>query len=198
MAMVNGRLAVVILAGGMSRRMGTDKAWALLDDRPLVAHVVERMRTLSPDELLVITRDPAPYAPLGVVACTDLVPEQGPLGGLYTALRTLDAEHFAVVACDMPFASAAIFRRLLTEQRESEATFEAVLPRWRGQPQPLHALYHRSALSTVEAHLQRGQLRMLDLITGLRTRLVDTDDAETAFVNLNTPEALNAAQKMER
>lgn len=186
-------LGIAILAGGLSRRMGTDKAWTLLNGRPLIAHVIDRMRSLQAARMIVITHDPRRCLPLGVEACRDLIPGHGPLGGLHTALVTLQTEHVALVGCDMPYASAAIFDRLLAEQRRAAVPYAAVVPCFEGQPQPLHALYHRSALPAAAERLAKGQRRMLDLIAALRARLVDEPDGR-AFVNLNTPDALAAAQ----
>lgn len=192
-------LGVAILAGGLSRRMGTDKAWTLLDGRPLIAHVIDRMRSLRAARILIITHDPERCLPLGVDACRDLIPGHGPLGGLHTALIMLPTEHVALVGCDMPYASAAIFERLLAEQMRAAVPYAAVVPRCQGQPQPLHALYRRDALPVVAERLAQGQRRMLDLITALRARLLDEPDYPAewdgrAFLNLNTPEALAAAQ----
>lgn len=76
-------LGIAILAGGLSRRMGVGKAWVLLDGKPLISHVIARMRTLAPTEIFVITPDPMRCAGLGVQACTDIFPGKGPLGGLH-------------------------------------------------------------------------------------------------------------------
>ena len=192
-------LGVAILAGGMSRRMGADKAWALLDGQPLIAHVIARMQPLGASRMLVVAREPERFLRLGVEACSDIVPDQGPLGGLHTALHTLETDNIALVGCDMPCASAAIFERLIAEQARADVPYAAVVPRYGGQPQPLHALYHRRALPMVEARLALGERRMLDLLSVLPTRLLDeaefpAEEAGRAFLNLNTVDALAAAQ----
>jgi molybdopterin-guanine dinucleotide biosynthesis protein A len=182
-------VGVAILAGGTSRRMGMDKAWALLHGQPLVAHVIARQRPLAPSQVLVIAREPARFFPLGVEACNDIVPDQGPLGGLHTALHTLQTEHVALVGCDMPYASPAIFAQLIAIQAVADVPFAAVVPSFRGLPQPLHALYHRSALPIVERRLAGGELRMVDLVAALQAQTMDVSDGR-AFLNLNTPEDL--------
>ncbi len=87
--------------------MGSDKALLPFLGRPLIQRVLERLTPIA-DEILVTTNRPEDYHFLDLPLFRDLKPDRGALGGLYTALSSATCEAVAVVACDMPFASAAL------------------------------------------------------------------------------------------
>src|SRR5215217_327467 len=98
-------LTVCIQAGGQSSRMGEDKALKTFLGRPLIQRVVERLSPIA-DELIVTTNRLEDYSFLNLRLIPDLKPGRGALGGLYTAIASASNPIVAVVACDMPFASA--------------------------------------------------------------------------------------------
>ncbi len=101
-------LTVCIQAGGQSSRMGEDKALKTFLGRPLIQRVIERLAPIA-DELIVTTNRPEDYSFLNLRLISDLKPGRGALGGLYTAIASASNPLVAVVACDMPFASATLF-----------------------------------------------------------------------------------------
>jgi molybdopterin-guanine dinucleotide biosynthesis protein A len=100
------------LAGGQSRRMGQDKAALAIGGQPLLARVVARLQMVTPQVRVIGAVERAALVP-GVPVVPDLRPGCGPLGGIYTALRTTSAPYVLVVGCDMPFLNAALLRHLL-------------------------------------------------------------------------------------
>src|SRR5512134_938873 len=111
-------LTVCIQAGGASSRMGEDKALKTFLGRPLIQQVIERLRPIA-DELIVTTNRLEEYRFLDVPLFPDLKPGRGALGGLYTAIASASQPVVAVVACDMPFASATLIEassKLLVEE----------------------------------------------------------------------------------
>ncbi len=200
---------LLILAGGSSRRMGTDKL--LLPVPPkgiaLVCHVAERLLPLAA-KVIVVANDPSVCAAVQVPgqgqdpreqerapACTfvsclpDDTPGNGPLGGLATGLRRIDGWALTV-AGDMPFISAACCRYLI-ECLDFDC--DAVVPVLNGQSQPLHAVYSRRCLPSVEEALAAGKRRMDSFWNEARVRLVkaeqlrDFDPDLLTFANINTP-----------
>ncbi|HJW89725.1 MAG TPA: molybdenum cofactor guanylyltransferase, partial [Anaerolineales bacterium] len=99
------KMTLAIQAGGDSRRMGQDKGLVPLLGQPLVARAIQRLGRLA-DEVLVTTNHTEAYRFLGIPLFPDLIPGVGALSGLYTALSAAQNPLVAVVACDMPFASA--------------------------------------------------------------------------------------------
>ncbi|MCY4079867.1 MAG: molybdenum cofactor guanylyltransferase [Caldilineaceae bacterium] len=200
---------MLILAGGNSRRMGRDKLLLPVPPYgiPLVRHVAERLLPLAA-KVTVVANDPSICAAvqgLGrsasqwdgegmgahtIVSCfRDDVPGDGPLGGLATGLREA-GEWALTVAGDMPFVSAACCRYLL---ESSDADCDAVVPVLDGQAQPLHAVYSRRCLPSVERALAAGRRRMDSFWEEARVRKVEAEQMRAldpdllTFTNVNTP-----------
>ena len=183
-------VAVAILAGGQSRRMGRNKALLPLGDRPLIAHIVSVAQSLA-EEVLVVTRTPDSYAFLDVPLVTDRYPDVGPLAGVHAALAAASRPWVIVLACDMPFVTPDVLRFLLAHR----ADVDVVMPRVGGREEPLHAVYRREVcLPAVEAAIRRGMRRVISFLPTVRVRYIDddvlrsVDPALRSFWNANTPE----------
>lgn len=192
-------LTLAIQAGGGSTRMGRDKALLPFLGQPLILRLLDRLQPLA-SQVLITTNDPAPYAFLGLPLFPDLVPGCGALGGLYTALSAASRPLVAVVACDMPFASPAILaeaaRRMVAEE------VDVVIPRPPAGLEPLHAVYRRQAcLPHVQAALHAGQRKVISWFDSVRLavmsprELARLDPSGQAFLNINTPADLAAAEQ---
>jgi molybdopterin-guanine dinucleotide biosynthesis protein A len=193
-------LSVVIQAGGESRRMGQDKGLVPFLGKPLIQRVVERLRPIA-QELLVTTNHPEAYTFLGIPLYPDLIPGMGALGGLYTALSAAVFPLVAVVACDMPFASLPI----LAAARDHllEGGFDLVTPRSDSGREPFHAVYRReSCLPHIQVALQAGKRRVDAWFPNVRVlelepaQILPYDPLQLAFLNVNTPEELAAAERL--
>ena len=120
-------LTVCIQAGGQSSRMGEDKALKTFLGRPLIQRVVERLSPIA-DEVIVTTNHPEDYSFLNLRLIPDLKPGRSALGGLYTAIASASNPMVAVVACDMPFASASFFEAATKLMIQETADVEPVYP----------------------------------------------------------------------
>jgi molybdopterin-guanine dinucleotide biosynthesis protein A len=176
----------ILLAGGVSRRMGRDKALLPWAGRPLIAHIADRLRRCC-DELLISANDPARYGFLGAPVVADRQPGEGPLMGLASCLAAARHDRNLLLGCDMPHPPLPLLRRMLA----GADGVDAVVPRTRdGRPEPLCAVYRRSCLPAATRLLAAGRRRMTDLLDAVRVRWVDTD---TPPANLNTPADYQAA-----
>jgi molybdopterin-guanine dinucleotide biosynthesis protein A len=190
-------LSIAIQAGGRSERMGRDKARVLLAGRPLITHVLERVAHLGSD-ILVTTNAPDEYAFLGVRLAGDEQPGAGALAGLRTALRAARHETVLVLACDLPFVCLP----LLEHQLQLAPGADAVVPRWRGELEPLHAVYRRTCLPAIEQSLAEGRRRMISFLPAVRLTVVEEDRVANydpdglTFFNVNTPDDLQAAERI--
>ncbi len=180
-------------------RMGENKALKPFLGRPLIQRVVDRLAPIA-DELLVTTNQPADLAFLQLPLIPDLKPGRGALGGLYTALASARQEVVAVVACDMPFASAALITAS-TRILEQEAA-DVVIARTPEGFEPMHAVYRRlTCLPAIEEAIQADQWRVISWFSKVRVRtlteqeLARYDPGGTAFLNLNTPEEFSEAER---
>jgi molybdopterin-guanine dinucleotide biosynthesis protein A len=193
-------LTVVIQAGGMSARMGEDKALKPFLGRPLIQRVIDRLAPIA-DELIVTTNRPAEYEFLGLRLVPDLKPGRGALGGLYTAIASAASPLVAVVACDMPFASPMLFEGALKLMVDEEA--DVVIAKTDEGYEPLHALYRReTCLPAIESSISADQWKVISWFPQVKVRTLTTDEVRSfdpsgvCFWNLNTPEEFVEAEKL--
>ena len=193
-------LTVCIQAGGQSSRMGEDKALKPFLGRPLIQRVIERLSPVA-DELIVTTNRPEDYAFLDLRLIADLKPGRGALGGLYTAIASAAHPIVAVVACDMPFASAKLIeagRRLLVEEEA-----DVIIAKSDDGYEPLHAIYRReTCLPAIEAAIDADQWKVIAWFPQVKVRVLTPDEIKRydtlglAFWNVNTPEEFAEAERI--
>ena len=192
-------LTVVIQAGGLSSRMGEDKALKSFLGRPLIQRVIDRIKPIA-DEIIVTTNRPIEYEFLGLRLVPDLKPGRGALGGLYTAIASATSPLVAVVACDMPFASPMLFEGALRLMVEEEA--DIVIAKKDENYEPLHALYRReTCLPAIESAIDADQWKVISWFPQVKVRTLTPDEVKSfdpsglCFWNLNTPEEFIEAGK---
>ncbi len=179
-------IAGIILAGGQSRRFGSNKALALYQGRPLIAHAAAVLAKLFP-ELLLVTNTPETYEFIGWPMTGDRIQGAGPLAGIHAALSTIKAERAFILACDMPLVNKAAIARLCA----IEGDWDVILPCPASGREPLHAIYHRRLGPKIETALAAGTRKLGEFLAGVRVRevgeaelLAATPDLES-FRNIN-------------
>lgn len=190
-----------ILAGGASSRMGRDKARLRLHGETFVARSAYALGAITAQVSIVSARTDS--AELGLPVVPDQFAQCGALGGLHAALAACRAPWAAVVSCDLPFVTGALWRRLAALRTHVCA---AVAPMQAdGRAQPLCALYApRACLPQVEQMLRTGELRPRLLLQAVSTRWVAPDEladlpaATQFFMNINTPADYAAARLQGR
>ena len=168
--------------------MGTSKALLLFDNQPLIVHIVETLKRLFA-EVVVVASPGQELPPMPVALVRDEVAYQGPVGGLCYGLRAATGAICFVTACDSAFLSPALISHLV----DRSALHDVVVPHWQGRFQPLHAVYRRSVLPLLEAQLARGELRPVSLFDRVRTLRIDEEEIRrfdsdgSSFFNMNSP-----------
>lgn len=175
-------LSVAVLAGGESRRMGTDKALLDVEGEPLVVRVAARFDALS-DDVFVVCKQPLE---LDVPEVLDEREDRTPLSGVITALRAARHARVFVCGCDMPELSPDLVAELA-----SGTGTDVVVPRHAGRIEPLHCVWSTAALGALETAWDDGQRSVRGAIGRLDARYVDVSDA-SSFTNVNTPADLAA------
>ena len=181
----------IILAGGKNSRMGENKAFLTLDGERLIDRTVRLFRTLF-KEVIIVTASPLDYLDQDAAIVTDIFPDKGPLGGIYTGLFYASEEHAFVAACDMPFLNRSFIEHLIGKS----SGFDIVVPETADGPQPLHAVYSRRCLPVIRGLIERDRLKITGFYKGLRLlnispKVTRTFDPEgRMFMNVNTPEDL--------
>ncbi len=180
-----------VLAGGKSVRFGRNKALEAIGGKRLVERAVESIRPFC-DPVLVIANELAPYADLGLPLVRDILPHQGPLGGIYTALLASADDWLLVKATDMPFLVPEL-ARLMMGAKEG---FDAVVPMTGGLFEPLLALYNRRCLPWIARQLDSDERQIIRFYRHIRVRSIPeeewraVDPGGISFKNVNTPRDL--------
>jgi molybdopterin-guanine dinucleotide biosynthesis protein A len=184
------KITGVVLAGGLGRRMGgVDKGLQLLNGRPLVSHVIERL-TPQVDELLInANQNSERYASFGHRIVPDQIPDfAGPLAGLHAALSAAANPLIATAPCDSPFLPADLVFRLFAALTANAA--DLAVARTFDQLHPVFCLCRRTVLPHLTEYLARGERKMADWYATLKVVEVAFDDEAEAFENINTREEL--------
>ena len=177
--------------------MGRDKAFVHLAGKPLIEHVIQGSADLGQAETILITNKPAQYTHLGLPMHSDILPDKGSLGGIYTALVQARNPDVLVLACDMPFVNTELLRYMVDQIR---ADIDIVVPRVDDYPQGLHAIYKKTCIEPIAEQLAANRLKIIRFYDQMRVRYLDETDYAAldqqgrSFANLNTPEELAEAE----
>ncbi len=199
-------LTGVVLAGGLSRRLGQDKALLRLwgEDGPTLLEVIlSRLQTVC-DELLVVSDGPRPWPTLPARILFDRYPGGGALGGLYTGLLEASFPFILAVACDMPFLSVPLLAYMAGRPRHYDVLIPRLGSTGRELPhlEPLHAIYGRPCLEPMRNLLEQGERRIVRFFPQVRVLYLEPeewtrfDPAGLSFRNINTPQDLGEARQI--
>lgn len=183
------QISGLILAGGLATRMGgQDKGLILLDGRPLIAHVTERLLPQIATLVINCNRNHDRYRAYADTVIGDELPDfPGPLAGIQAGLRACATDWVMIVPCDMPFLPTDEVEQLRTAL---PADAIAACAESGGQLQPLVLLVQREAgLRSVTAALQQGERKVERWVRSLPAIEVHFDDGD-AFRNLNSLDEL--------
>lgn len=187
---MNNEATAIILAGGKSSRMGTNKALLPIEGKANIQLIKEQLTPYF-SQIMIATNDFEAYAFLGLPMIKDEYEGLGPMAGIHAGLKNSKTETNFFVACDMPFASGELVKHLVDLSEE----YEAVVPRINGKLHPLFSVFKKTILPKIEQCLLGENLRMSDLLSTLEVRYVNeielanviSGNIEKIFYNMNSP-----------
>ncbi|HWJ04133.1 MAG TPA: molybdenum cofactor guanylyltransferase [Verrucomicrobiae bacterium] len=188
----------VILAGGRSTRMGTNKAMLELQNRPIIAGIVAELKRKF-KSILIVANEPSIYAGLGVTVVPDEYPGYGPLAGIHAGLKAAPGEGIFLVPCDMPFVNAELGLEMLANLQGADGL---VLQK-DGYLEPLYAIYTKRCLPIIESFLLEKRLKVIDFYQFVNIKILSTEKlcvtrpVEEILFNVNTPEDFDQAREIE-
>lgn len=178
-----------ITAGGQSSRMGTDKAWLIIDGKPMIEHVIDALAPAT-DEMAIIANSPA-FSKFGLEVFPDSQTGVGPLEAIRTALANSHTPRVLLVACDLPFLTTEFFKLILS----FECNHHAIVPVGPdGRQEPLCAIYDVRALKTVSRLIEQGYRKISILFDNVPTHFIPFEiinslpGSDLFFENINTRE----------
>jgi len=184
---MRGGCSLVILAGGLSRRMGRDKAALPAGDGTLIEHIARRLAPVV-EETIVAGASGRHHLP-GTTMVDDRYPGLGPLAGIHAGLLVARSPLVWVVGCDLPDVNPGLAALMCG----LAGGVDAVVPRLDSEPQGVCAVYDRGLAPRIERLLAAGERRLKMLLTASKVRYVTPDELRPvdpelrSFRNINTP-----------
>lgn len=187
------KITGILLAGGKSSRMGSNKAFLELNGRTLAERSLKVLEDIF-EEVLISSNQPELYLRYNYPVVTDIIPGKGPLGGLYSSLKAAKYDYVFLAACDMPFLN----KEGICFLAEKLDDYDIVIPYALSRLHPLHAFYSRRILDLVERNLKNERLRIVELLPECRSNVVRVEPALRGeiFMNVNTPEEWETVKQM--
>ncbi|WP_353683978.1 molybdenum cofactor guanylyltransferase [Thermodesulfovibrio sp. 3907-1M] len=187
-------LTGVILAGGKSSRMKTNKCLLSLNNKKLIEILLINLKEIF-EELFIVTNFPEAYFYTGFPLLGDIYPFKGPLAGIHVALKNSKYDVFAF-ACDMPFVKKEIVYFLGEKHRSQKNNITVSC--YKEKIYPLPGIYSKEILNELENLLKEDKLSMIRLIEDIHAQTVDVanlDKEGLSFINVNTEEDLKFLEK---
>jgi len=189
-----------LLAGGKSRRMGTDKRGIVFNGQTLVTRVLTVLESLFTEVLIVLAEDDLSVTTSVGRVVTDLIPHCATAGGLFTGLSCAKNDVVFVVACDMPFLKPEVITHMASQVKGVDITVANLTT----GIQPLHGFYRKSCLPVLERMIHAKDLTVQHLLddSTLSIRVLEEGELTAldphllSFMNVNTPADLEMARKL--
>ena len=182
-----------VLVGGEGKRLGAQKPFVLLKEKPLIDWVLDALRKVF--ERIILVGKPAPELGKRAELVEDIFPGAGPISGIYTALSYLKEPVF-ICACDMPFLNPALIHYQISLLDD----FDAVVPCPKGLFEPLHTIYTPACTKPLEDLIKKGKRRPAEIFNQLNVRILKDEEISRydpkglSFFNINTREELIKAE----
>ncbi|MGB7816234.1 MAG: molybdenum cofactor guanylyltransferase MobA [Methylotenera sp.] len=187
-------VSAIILSGGRAARMkGVDKGLVLLQQKPLIAHVIERLKPQVAEILINANRELTQYQSFGLPVLQDGTDDfLGPLAGFSLGLQHARHDFVLTVPCDSPLLPLDLAERLLKGMLESLA--DIAVASSAGDTHPVFCLCKKSLLSSLMEYLANGERKVSAWQKSQQYVEVDFSDNPDGFTNLNTFEDLAALE----
>jgi molybdopterin-guanine dinucleotide biosynthesis protein A len=184
------KITGILLAGGMSRRMGTDKGSLKIGRRLLYEYPLAVLEGIC-EEVLISTCNDTVIRVNHRKIC-DEVKGTGPLGGIYSCLKQSSSDLNLVLSYDMPLVNDSLLRVLISESESYEIVLPALMER---RPEPLCGLYRKSITGLIKEMISQNDLAVNHLLTRCRSRIVPVSEEMECwqpdlFLNINSREDL--------
>lgn len=171
---------------------GQDKAFLKIYNEPLISTQLKLLKKLF-KEIIIATNLPEKYGLIqGVKVISDIIPLQGPLGGIYSGLMSSSSFYNFVVACDMPYIDTGLIEYMY----KNSSGYDAVVPRINKRYEPLYSFYSKGCLKFIGQLLDKKIFKINKLFSQIRVKEIASEEigqfalGARIFTNINTKEDL--------
>ena len=175
------KIGAIILAGGKSSRMGTDKGLLSLNGKSMVAHVIDTLKQIT-DDIIIISNNAA-YKVYRIPVYEDLIKDAGPLAGIYTGLIYSKHDKNIVVSCDTPFVSVELLNFLI----EKSKNYDVTIATHDNKIHPIIGIYDKKCVPTFKNELEQDQRKIGIALEKVNLHIIATKQFDKkVFTNVNT------------
>ena len=193
----------IVLCGGQSRRMGRDKGSMIIQDKPMIKHILSTLNHIIDDVVIVLNDkeridkymefiNPQEYT-YAITFCEDEIKNKGPMPGIMTGLENIQSDYALVLPCDSPYISKDYIRTIFSE---IDGDYQAIVPYHEEDAklktsEPLHSIYNKNIIPEIEKLVSEDVLHIKGLIEKIDAKFVLIDNKKIEkkeFRNLNRPE----------
>ena len=183
------QITSIILAGGKSKRMGTDKSLLPFNGETLLKHSLKLCKPFS--HSVIISSDNPNHKIPGSQIIPDKIKDCGPMGGIYSCLEKSKTDWNFVLSVDAIFIERAFISYLISETDD----FDSVIPVHKNGVEPLIGMYNKKSLHVFRNRIKSGKYKMQELLELLNVNYIDAQEwverYPQIFHNLNRPEDFN-------
>ena len=178
----NKHITGIILAGGKSSRIGSDKGFLLLKNKAFIQHIIEALQPLVND-IIIVSNNPD-YDVFKQKRVNDIIENAGPLAGIYTGLHHSNTENNLVLSCDVPLINTETLKKLTTNIEEH---IDVIQLESKGKTMPLIAMYKTHCKNKFFELLQQGEKRLRFAVKQCKVKTITLNtELEKFTVNINT------------
>ncbi len=178
----------IILAGGKSSRMGSEKGFMSLNGVPFISRIIEAVKPLV--HTIIIVSDNSDYDIFELKRVEDFTKNAGPIAGLYSGLFHSETEYNLVLSCDIPLINTAVLEKLI---EEIDKKTDIVQFQSQNKTTPLTALYRKRCMHRCMQLLLNGERRLMAVVDNLSTKTITVaPKLEQYLRNINTTAQLTA------
>ena len=192
----------IILCGGQSRRMGRDKGSMIIQNKPMIKHVLSTLTHQINEAIIVLNNrerigkysefiNPNEYD-YTITFVEDEIKNKGPMPGIMTGLSYITSDYALVLPCDSPYVTEKYIKTIFSEVDEN---YQAIVPYHDSEnklktSEPLHSVYNRNIIPIIENLVKEDVLHIKGLIEKIDAKFVLIDNKKIEkkeFRNLNRP-----------
>jgi len=182
-------ITAVILAGGKSRRMKTDKALIKFNDKTLLENQIDLLNPIF--NKIIISANSQKYSFANLQIINDEQSDLGPIGGILSVLKRVKTDYVFIISVDMPLITTDLIKHLISKK----ANYDIVLPVFNDKYEPTCAVYSRNCINTIEKQILANDYKLKNFIEKSNTNVVKINENlefynKNLFVNLNSPKDL--------
>lgn len=184
-----------ILCGGKSTRMGFDKAMIKVGDKFLIDIIAEQLEPVF-ERIILISNDSEKLKNVKYQCVTDIIPDLGPIGAIYTALKNSDSRYVLVTACDMPVINLDFIKHMMNVLAQEGG--DGVISRNGSFLEPLYAFYSVDMTDIFEEVIKEGKLRLFDVISRSNIHYVEDRKVREYSKNMDVFTNINYQNDLDR